>query len=103
VTDDPVLTTSSRDRLGGLADAMTETLGRIPGTGGVRAMVMLTEGGDGCVRPYGYPDFGGRPNSLLFVDAVLHLRDLGLGLGLEVDVVVSGEKVPSPGPGVPRG
>jgi len=101
--DGPVLTTSPRDRLGSLADAMTETLGRIPGTADVRAMVMLTEGGDGCVRPYGYPDPEGRPSALLFVDAVLHLRQMGLGLGLEVDVVVSGEKVPSPGPEVGRG
>jgi len=45
--DGPVVTEYPHDRLSRLADAMTGALDRVPGTGDVRAIVMLDDGGSG--------------------------------------------------------
>jgi hypothetical protein len=103
VADSPVLTSYPHDRLTRLADAMTDVLGKIPGTDDVRAAVMLDDGEGGCIHPHNYPDPEGRRNALLFIDTAAHLAEMGRALGVKVDLLVNGEKVPLQGPEVPGG
>jgi hypothetical protein len=92
MTDGPVLTSYPHDRLSRLADAMTETLKRTPGAGDIRAVVMLNDRETGCVHPHGYPDPDDERNAMLFVDAAIHLREMGRALGVRVEVLVNGKK-----------
>lgn len=98
-TDGPVVTNYPHDRLSRLADLMTDALDGVPGTGDVRAVVMLDGGEDACVHPHNYPDSEGARNALLFLNITVHLMAIGQGLGVEVDVLINGEKV---GRGTPR-
>jgi len=91
--DGPVVTEYPHDRLSRLAAAMTGALDRVPGTGDVRAVVMLDGGEDGCVHPHNYPEPEGARNALLFLNVTVHLMAMGRALGVEVDVIVNGEKV----------
>jgi hypothetical protein len=92
VTDGPVLTSYAHDRLSRLADIMTEALARVPGTGDVRAVVMLDDGEDGCIHPHNYPDPEGAANAMLFINTVIHLKAMGEALGVRVEVLINGEK-----------
>lgn len=92
--DGPVLTSYPHDRLSRLADAMTRALGKVPGTGDVRAVVMLSDGEGGCVHPHNYPGPADRPNGLLLIDTAAHLAKMGRALGLQVDLLINGKKVP---------
>jgi hypothetical protein len=95
--DGPVLTRYPHDRLSRLADAMTDALDKVPGTGDVRAVVMLDDGEGGCVHPHNYPDPVDKRNALLFIDTYAHLAEMGKALGVKVEVLVNGKKVPGPG------
>jgi hypothetical protein len=92
--DGPVLTNYPHDRLSRLAVVMTEALDQVPGTGDVRAVVMLDDGSSGCVHPHRYPDPAGNRNAALFVDVTAHLMELGKALGIQVDVLLNGRKMP---------
>jgi hypothetical protein len=92
--DRPVVTHYPHDRLSRLADTMTETLARIPGTDDVRAVVMLNDGEGGCVHPHNYPDAEVQRNALLFLDVVEHPTETGRALGMRVDVLIDGKTVP---------
>jgi len=91
--DGPVVTEYPHDRLSRLAAAMTGALDRVPGTGDVRAVVMLDGGEGGCVHPHNYPGPVDALNGLPFIDVAVHLMAMGRALGVEVDVIVNGEKV----------
>jgi hypothetical protein len=93
MSDGPVLTSYPHDRLSRLADAMTEALDRVPGTGDVRAIVMLDDGEGGCVHPHNYPDPVGPRNAALFIDTTAHLMAMGRALGVRVDVLINGKKL----------
>jgi hypothetical protein len=93
MTDGPVLTRYPHDRLSRLADAMTEALDRVPGTGDVRAVVLLDDGEDGCIHPHHYPDPEGAANALLFINVVTHLAAMGEAIGVRVEVLINGKKV----------
>ena len=92
MTDRPVLTSYPHDRLSRLAYAMTDALDLIPGTGDVRAVVMLDDKEGGCVHPHGYPDPEDERNAVLFVDTAIHLREMGRALGVRVDILINGKK-----------
>jgi hypothetical protein len=89
--DRPVVTSYPHDRLSRLADIMTGALDGVPGTGDVRAVVMLNDRDGGCVYPHHYPDDETRRNALLFLDVVEHLVATGRALGVKVDVLIDGE------------
>jgi hypothetical protein len=93
-TDEPVVTGYPHDRLSRLADAMSDVLAREPGTGDVRAVVMLNDAENGCERPCNYPDpREGQRNGLLFVDTAMHLTEMGRALGMRVEILINGKKV----------
>jgi hypothetical protein len=91
--DGVVTTEYPHDRLSRLADLMTAALAAAPGTGDVRAVVMLSDREDRCVHPHNYPDPIDAGNALLFIDSAVHLMALGRALGVRVEVSVNGEKV----------
>ena len=97
MSDGPVLTSYPHDRLSRLADTMAEALARVPGTGDVRAVVMLDDSEGGCVHPHNYPDPEGQRDAVLFIDTVAHLTEMGRPLGVRVDVLINGKKVPGRG------
>jgi hypothetical protein len=95
VADGPVLTHYPHDRLSRLADAMTDALAAVPGTGDVRAVVMLDDGKDGCIHPHNYPDPEDGGTGLLFINTVIHLKAMGEAIGVRVEVLINGKRVPS--------
>jgi hypothetical protein len=92
MTDRPVVTEYPHDRLSRLADAMTDALDLIPGTGDVRAVVMLGDKEGGCVHPHNYPDDEVQRNALLFLDTAGHMVETGRALGMRVEILVNGER-----------
>ena len=99
MADIPVITAYPHDRLSRIADAMTDLLDKIPGTGDVRAVVMLNDAENGCEHARNYPEAAGRLNGLLFVDTAVHLMEMGRALGVKAEIVVNGKKVSPPGGG----
>lgn len=99
MTGHPVVTAYPHDRLSRLADIMTAALDSVPGTGDVRAIVMLHDAEDGCVHPHNYPEPVDARNALLFLHAAVHLTEMGRALGVKVEMLVNGKKVPGPGGG----
>lgn len=96
MADGPVVTSYPHDRLSRLADAMTDALDKVPGTGDVRAVLMLDDAEGGCVHPHNYPDPADQRNAMLFIDTYAHLAQMGKALGVTVEVFINGEKVPGP-------
>jgi hypothetical protein len=99
VAEHRVVTSYPHDRLSRLAAAMTAALDKIPGTSDVRAVVMLDDAENGCVHPHGYPEPVDARNALLFIDAAVHIAEMGRALGVRVELLINGEKTWSPGPG----
>lgn len=94
MVSETTLTRYPHDRLIRLADAMTAVLERRPWAQDVRAVVLLDDADGGCIRPYNYPQPTDGGKSLVFVDTVAHLVEMGKALGLRVDILIDGEKVP---------
>jgi hypothetical protein len=94
--DATVITSYPHDRLSRLAAAMTDALDKVPGTGDVRAVVLLDDGEGGCEHAHNYPKPVDRPNGPLFVDTAAHLFEMGKALGVKVEVLINGKKVPGP-------
>jgi hypothetical protein len=99
VAEHRVVTSYPHDRLSRLAAAMTVALDKIPGTGDVRAIVMLDDAENGCVHPHHYPEPADARNALLFIDAAVHIAEMGRALGVTAELLVNGKKVPRGGKG----
>jgi hypothetical protein len=87
-----VVTGYPHDRLSRLADAMARALDEIPGTSDVRAVVMLNDAENGCEHAHNYPGPEGRRNALVFIDAAVHIAEMGRALGVKAELLVSGKK-----------
>lgn len=92
--DEPVLTDYPHDRLTRLADAMGAALDAQPGTGDVRAIVLLNDKDNGCVHAHGYPEPTLACHVLMMADVALHLQQLGKALGTRVEIWVNGARMP---------
>lgn len=93
--DEPVVTDYPHDRLTRLAAAMGDALAAQPGTGDVRAMVLLNDADEGCVHAAGYPGDETARHALMMADAVEHIQALGMAVGARVGITING--VPMPG------
>lgn len=80
---EPKRTTEPHDRLTRLAAAMTDALDVIPGTDGVRAIVMLREGNRAAAQLHGYDD-----DVEAIADVFEHLRAVFRANGRDLEVVM---------------
>lgn len=94
MSDEPVLTDYPHDRLTRLADKMGKALASVPGTGDVRAIVLLNDADGGCVHAAGYPGDETARYALMMADTVEHMQALGQAVGARVDIFINGVLMP---------
>lgn len=89
---EPVVTSYPHDRLSRLAAVMAGAMDGVPGTGDVRAVILLNDADNGCTLPHNYPGLTakGGPTAELFSDLAVRLTELAAVLGVHVQVIIGG-------------